>query len=221
MSDDAAEPFPPAPWVLRGRLLVSVFRVPERLVPELVEAVPVGHRPVRLGGGILVALAFAQYGPAGTLAYEELLAAVITRPAGRLRIRLTVPQIWVTTPAAAAGGRALWAIPKERCEVAHRSSPALLEAGVTTEGRPLTSLGAVIGRVLLHRFRARLVTAQRGGGGTAVVARHRLLARVQTLRARWQVPAGGPLGHLTGRRPLLSVALTDAAVVFGIAWRDE
>jgi len=130
----------------------------------------------------------------------------------------------VTSDASVAGGRALWGIPKERCTVTRRDGPGLLGAEVAAEDRPVARLAAVVGREVLPRFPVTVVTAQRKEG-SAVVARHRVQARVQTLRARWQIPADGPLGHLAGRRPLLSVALTGMTAVFGretsIASTDE
>lgn len=224
VSDDAPAPaYPPAPWLLHGRALCSVFRVPQHAVPGL-ESLPPGHTPVRVGSDVVAGLALVHYAPGGTLSYDELVTAVLTRPTRRLGLRLTVPQIWVTSDASVAGGRALWGIPKERCTVTRRDGPGLLGAEVAAEDRPVAGLAAVVGREVLPRFPVTVVTAQRKEG-SAVVARHRVQARVHTLRARWQIPADGPLGHLAGRRPLLSVALTGMTAVFGretsIASTDE
>lgn len=209
----ARRPFPPAPWHLRGGAVVSVLRVPAARVPGLAGAVPPGHRLLRVGEDVLVALALARY--EGTLAYAEVVTAVLTRPGGMLRAHLTVPQIWVTSAASVAGARALWAIPKERCEVDLRTRRGTVHAVAATGGRALLELDARVGRRLLPRVPAPpLVTAQRRAGG-AVVAHHRAAARVRTARVSWRVAPDGPLGHLAGRRPLASVALTGLRLEFG------
>lgn len=214
VDDDAARrPYPPAPWYLRGGAVVSVLRVAPGQVPGLADAVPPGHLPVRVGGDVLVGLALARY--EGTLAYGEVVTAVLTRPRGTARAHLTVPQIWVTSAASVAGARALWAIPKERCEVELRTTRGAVHAVATAGGRALLELDARVGRRLLPRIPALpLVTAQRRGGG-AVVARHRAGARVRAVRVDWRVAPDGPLGHLAGRRPLASAALTGLRLEFG------
>lgn len=214
VDDDAASrAFPAAPWYLRGGAVVSVLRVPAAQVPGLAGTVPQGHRLLRVGGDVVVGLALARY--EGTLAYAEVVTAVLTRPRGTARPHLTVPQIWVTSAASVAGARALWAIPKERCGVDLRTGRGAVHAVATTGGRELLRLDARVGRRLLPALPALpLVTAQRCDGG-AVVARHRAGARVRTARVDWQVAPDGPLGHLTGWRPLASVVLTGLRLEFG------
>lgn len=209
----ATQPFPPAPWHLRGGAVVSVLRVPAAQVPGLADTVAPGHRPLRVGGDVILGLALARY--EGTLAYGEVVTAVLTRPRGAGRLHLTVPQIWVTSAASVAGARALWAIPKESCEVRLQTSRGVVRASVTTGGREVLEVDARVGRRLLPRSPLLpLVTAQRRDGGV-VVARHRAGARVRAARVDWRVAPDGPLGHLAGRRPIVSVALIGLRLEFG------
>ncbi|TNC18356.1 acetoacetate decarboxylase [Georgenia sp. 311] len=215
MADDAT--YPPEPWHLRGRLLVSVLLVPAAQVPRLEDALPPGHRPVLLGGRVLLGVALAEYGPGGEVVYDELLTAVLTRPHGSLRAHGTIPRIWVSTGPALAGGRELWAIPKELCAVERHATASAVHADVTAEGEPVARLTARLGpRLLPGRLPLPLTTAQRGlTGRGAIVSANRVTAEVRTLRARWHFAPGGALAHLAGRRPLASVALTGADIVFG------
>jgi hypothetical protein len=79
-------PVPPAPWTCR---LTTVVRL--------------GVRARRLTALAVVAYAQTPVGPYG----EALLAEL------RLPLRISVPWIVVDSPASAAGGRQLWALPKE------------------------------------------------------------------------------------------------------------
>ncbi|MFI2752916.1 acetoacetate decarboxylase family protein [Cellulomonas sp. P22] len=207
--------YPPEPWYLGGSLLLAVFRVPVGEVPLLDEALPAGHRPVVLGGDTVVGLAVVGYAPGGVLAYDELLTALPTRCGAALRV--TIPQIWVTSPQSRAGGRELWGIPKEIAQVRREaaSSGAVRTEVRTVAGEPVVRLTSRVGgRVLPGRVPVPLPTAQRLDGRT-VVSHNRVVARVHRLAARWEVAAGGPLGHLAGREPVAQVVLTDASVVFG------
>src|SRR3712207_3654263 len=100
--------FPPEPWRLRGAQHASVWLVPFADVPA---ALPHGTTPILLNGRALLLTAFAIYMPGSVLAYNEMLCAMAVR-AG-LRVAATITHIWVDSPASAAGGRALWGIPKD------------------------------------------------------------------------------------------------------------
>ena len=67
-------------------------------------------------------------GPGSDLTYSELLVArrarstsdgagSIPRLSGPLRASLEITDIWVDSPASRNGGRELWAIPKELCDL--------------------------------------------------------------------------------------------------------
>lgn len=100
MSDAA---YPPEPWFLAGQMLVSTFLVEPRDIPGLDAALPDGHRLVLVRGRAVVGVASVTYDARGMLEYDELLVGVLTRTRGALRV--TIPQIWVSTEQSAAGGR--------------------------------------------------------------------------------------------------------------------
>lgn len=193
----------------------SVFAVPlGRLPDKLAEVLPAGTTPVAIGGRALVSVAFVFYEPGGVLAYNELLAAVLTR-AG-LRRRVTLPNIWVDTEASLAGGRELWNIPKGLGRFERRVSGRSTHVQMERDDRPVASLDARdLGPLRPGWQAASLVTAQRLEGSTVVV-HNAMRARPRALRARWRFASDGPLAWLAGRRPLASVALADMAISFGL-----
>lgn len=187
------------------------------------------------------------YEDGGMLAYDELLVGVLTR-AGRA-LRVTVPQIWVSTEASAAGGRELWAIPKDIAtftpddgallgQVARPGSSAAgksraarddargRNSAVGTQvrlpdGAPLLRVASRVGAKLFPGLRLTLTTAQRtladqGEPGVgSITSRNSVLADLRRARVRWDVARTGPLAWLAGRRPLVSLALSDAVIAFG------
>ncbi|QMV24611.1 hypothetical protein GQS52_25780 [Streptomyces sp. SCUT-3] len=205
---------PAEPWRLVGSLVVSFFRVPAGALPDAVGArIPAGARPVTVAGSTLVAAAFAHYAPGGVLQYDELLTAVPVRYGRRLAV--TVPHIWVDSPQSRAGGRELWAIPKDLAVLTRSGRGAAVRAAAYADGAPIASLRAEVGaRLPPGRWGAALTTLQRLGG-QEVRARSRAAFRPHAARVSWSFAPSGPLGHLAGRRPWLSLALEDASVVFG------
>lgn len=193
----------------------SVFAVPVGELPDsLGEVLPGDTTPVAIGGRALVSVAFVSYEPGGALAYNELLAAVASR-AG-LSHRVTIPHIWVDSEASLAGGRELWNIPKGLGHFDREVGGPEVSVRMDNGGREVASLDArVLGRLRPGWQAASLTTAQRLEGST-VVARNAMRARPYGLRARWRFAADGPLAYLAGRRPLVSVALTDMAITFGL-----
>lgn len=220
-ASDAA--YPPPPWGLSGTMICSLFFVPARAVPELDAHLPDGHRPVLLGHHAVVGLAVARYEPGGDLTYDELLVAVLTRRG--LALRATVTQIWVDSPASQAGGRTLWTIPKDLATTRQPSTgPATAHPAERTEfrlpdGAPILRLDRRVDprpgrRLTPTRVAIPIPTAQREGPAT-VTTHNSVTATVRPARAHWQVATRGPLGWLTGRRPLGTVTLTDAHLTFG------
>ncbi|WP_041832505.1 acetoacetate decarboxylase family protein [Actinoplanes sp. N902-109] len=188
--------YPPAPWYLRGQLYLSVFLVPVRDLPAL----PPGLRAPAVGGRVPVGAAWVDYQPGGTLHYRELLAAVLVRRG--LGVHASITHIWVDSPASRAGGRALWAIPKELSTL-HIAPPRAVADGIA---------GATIGvgRKLPGRLPAPLSIAQAG-----VTTPVRGTAALRAARITWRIPPDGPLGWLAGRRPVASVTLADFRLRFG------
>ena len=106
-------PHPPSPWRLRATMALSLFAIPrDRLAPFLPEGV---RLPIfEFLGRCLIGAAWVDYGPKSTdcvLAYRELLVAVLARKG--ILPRVHIIRIWVDSPASLAGGRNLWAIPKD------------------------------------------------------------------------------------------------------------
>ena len=225
--------YPPQPWDLRGQLYLSIFAVPRSVLPPLPEPLGSTVRPVPFGRHALVGAAWVRYEPGGVLHYRELLSAVLVHEGPRPRVSIT--EIWVDSVESRDGGRALWGIPKDLAELELRISPggdlvAAASTGPEPGDRPASSAVATAdgssapapigsasfrgGPRLPGRWPAPLSVAQ-ALGGTVVRTRVRGSAGLRLGGATWRVEAGGPLGYLAGRRPLLSVALTDFRLRFG------
>jgi hypothetical protein len=237
--------YPPEPWYLGGSMLVSVFAVPaETLPPEF--ALPQGRRALRIGSCVIVGVAAVQYLPGGVLEYDELLVAVPSL--GRGGLRVTIPQIWVDSPASRLGGRELWGIPKQLARFTRRAGPggrtrfamhtvpvaradSATGSGNGTRNRngstsghghgnhgnkPTAALQARRGLPLVPGMRQLALPILQQLDGRVILSHNRVVGRMSGLRASWRFAADGPLGHLAGRRPLLSVALHDAAIIFGM-----
>lgn len=210
MSDAAdSTPYPPEPWFLGGSLLVSVFLVPVADLPPAFATLPM----IRLGRHAVVGTAFAHYAPGGVLAYDELLVA--TPVISRGRARLTIPQIWVDSPASLAGGRALWGIPKRLATFESTRTADAASVTANTAG-PVAALSARLGRAILPGSPQLPLPIEQRSAGRRIVSHNKAIGRVTAMRARWRFDQEGPLGYLHGRRPLVSFAVRDAAIVFGL-----
>lgn len=192
--------YPAEPWDLHGEALAGVFLVP---VDQLPQAPPPGMRVVRLAGRAVVTAAFFRYVAPSPLQYDEVMATVLVRHGLRLRVWIT--HIWVDSPASRAGGRELWAIPKElaRFEGSPRDS-------MTGDGLAGVTLGA--GRDLPGRLPLSFRIAQQRDA-RSVVTPVSGSVRGGPVRARWAFE--GPLGWLAGRRCLLTVRVRRFHLVFG------
>ena len=192
--------YPPEPWRLTGRCLVGVWLLRDAPAPDAP-----GTHVVRLFGRSVVAAAWFVYEEPSPLTYGEVMSTVLVRQGWRPRVSIT--RIWVDSPASLAGGRELWAIPKDlaRFDVrpdASYAAEGIGEARVRLRGR--LPVAVPLGFRLLQ-----------GRGGRAVVTGVRGRLRPAAVRARWSFEADGPLGFLAGRRPLLSVAASPFRLVFG------
>lgn len=216
--------YPPEPWDLRGQMYLSVFAVPRSALRPLPPPLATAVRPIPIGGRALVGTAWVRYEPGGTLHYQELLSAVLVHE--RRRPRVCITEIWVDSVASRDGGRALWGIPKGLAELALHTdangvttassrpdatdegatpgvgsgayAAATITRGVRLPGRwptPMTMAQALAGRV--KRTPVRGTAGLRLGGAT------------------WRIDPAGPVGYLDGRRPLLTVTLTDFRMRFG------
>ena len=195
-------PFPSPPWQLEAQLWLSVF----------VLRSPVGPRPAGVYGA-----AFADYTDGGVLAYHELLVARLHDVLAR---QLRITDIWVDSATSLAGGRSLWAIPKELADLpvrtlsvgpAARTTFSAVAAGQQVARGAFTSLP----RAARVRTPFALRTSQERSDGTAVVTSFGGSARGLPCRASWDFDPEGPLAFLHGRRSVLSLRLSDARVSFG------
>lgn len=210
--------YPPEPWVLRGNFAVGVFLVPLRDLPaEVRTQLPVGSRPLVLAGCAVVGVAAVQYTLGGVLAYDELLVALPV--VHRARLAVTIPQIWVSSPASRAGGRALWGIPKELMNAHRRSTGRRLE--VLDRGGDRTILAETsvsVRRSIPGTWSLPLPTVQRAGEAashpsTFIRSSNSVRGRLHLAQTQWTF--GSSLSWLQGRRPVLGAAITQARVVFG------
>ncbi len=195
-------PFPSPPWQMRAQMWLSLFVLTSKRGED---------RPPGLYGA-----AFVDYQEGSPLTYHELLVARLLREGPRARVRIT--DIWVDSPQSLAGGRALWAIPKELADLPLEVSEGPVER--------MTAHGYAGGeRLATARFRstpgAAVVRAPFAAStsqlraGTPVVTSMRGSARSLPCRGSWDFDAQGPLGFLRGRRPLASFRLTDLHLTFG------
>lgn len=210
-------PFPSPPWSLRAHAWVSVFALKERPRPDRPEGI--------------YAAAFVDYREGGVLAYHELLVVRLLRDGAVPRVRIT--DIWVDSPESLAGGRSLWAIPKQPADLPLREKKVGPVARTSFQGldrldhrtdrldhpeqRREVARGeftSVPGAALV-RMPIRGSTSQVREDGTTVVAPLSGSGRVVPCLGRWTFDADGPLGFLSGRRPLLSAHLLDVRLLFG------
>jgi acetoacetate decarboxylase len=167
------------------------------------------------------AAAFASYEPDSPLTYSELLVA---RSLGGTRLQVT--DIWVDSPASRAGGRELWALPKELADFdldTNHTGP--LSRTEWTARVPTGSVGrrAVATARFTDVSRAGVRLPLRGGtrqpplapGGTPLAAAITGSAKVLPGRSHWDFDADGPLGWLRGARQLATFRLCDFRLSFG------
>ncbi|BCB90485.1 acetoacetate decarboxylase family protein [Phytohabitans suffuscus] len=202
--------YPPEPWHLRGRMYVSIWPVPRAQLPPLPATLAAEVRPLTVAGRGLVGTAWVDYGPGGVLEYRELLRAVLVRRAGRPLV--SIVDIWVDSPASRDGGRALWGIPKELATFDFDDR----DGGLDARAGGIAGARLADGLRLPGRWPAGFSVVQALGDRTRTTP-VRARTCVHLAKAAWRVGPDGPLAHLAGRRPLLTVALRDFRLVFGRA----
>jgi acetoacetate decarboxylase len=189
-----------------GQLWLSLFRVRED-VDE--------RRPAGVYGA-----AFVRYEEGSPLTYSELLVgrAVDSGEHGR---RVTITDIWVDSPASVAGGRQLWAIPKDLCdftfETSHTGPLSRTEWSASTDRRPIVSASfRDVSRAAL-RLPFKGGTWQPGIGDTAGEDRTATLqgsAKSLPCRGSWDFDPAGPLGWLHDARRLASFRMAGFRMSF-------
>jgi hypothetical protein len=194
--------YPPEPWDLHGHAYVGVWLLPRDRTPAPHSS---ATRVVTVFGRAIVCAAFFVYEEPSPLTYEEIMTTVLVRDGWRLRVSIT--HIWVNSPASLAGGRELWAIPKDLAdfEVAPHSSYAAQGIG---------SLSVHGVRRLPWRLPFGFRIAQ-DRGGKPVVSPVTGRVRVGITHARWTLAPDGPLGFLVGRKPCVTLAARPFQLLFG------
>lgn len=197
--------YPPAPWHMHGSLWLSVFR--------LREAADERH-PAGVYGCALV-----DYREPSPLTYGELLVARPTKaPDGAKAV--TITDIWVDSPSSLAGGRALWAIPKDLCdfdlESSFRGPVTRTSWTASVERRPIveasfTDVSRAAPRAPFKGLVDQPPIAEHPGRGRAVMSGS---ARALPCRGRWSFAADGPLAFLREARQLGSFRMCDFRLRF-------
>jgi len=150
--------------------------------------------------------------PGGILTYNEMLCAIAIRVGPR--VATTITHIWVDSPISAAGGRALWGIPKDRGTLKIEAG-AGFEASVS-DPKGLVAAFQFIPRLALPgRWPINLRTAQMPKGRLELT-RLRALGRIQFGGGTWHFDESGPLRFLRERKPLLSLRFDQMVVSFGV-----
>ena len=197
-----SNPYPPSPWDLTGHSYAGVWLLPKRLAPPPHSA---STKAITIFGRTIVVAAFFVYEEPSPLTYDEIMSTVLVRDGWKLRVSIT--HIWVNSEASLAGGRELWAIPKDLADfdVAPHSSYAAQGIG---------SLSVQRVRRLPFRAPAAFSSAQDRDGNllvTPVSGR----VRLGLAKARWSFAAEGPIGFLAGRKPLLTLVTKPFHLIFG------
>jgi hypothetical protein len=199
--------YPPAPWSMHGQLWLSLFRVRE------------GDHPDRAAGVYGVAL--VSYEEPSPLTYSELLVARPVRQAGGRRVHIT--DIWVDSQDSLEGGRALWAIPKDLCELERTTTGDRVQRtawsthldGVPIASARFTDVSGHAPRVPFKGSTWQQRAADEPGADREVVAELSGSARALPCRGTWSIDDRGPLAWLAGKRPLASFRMTDFQMSFG------
>lgn len=202
MSSDGKKAYPAEPWDLHGHAYVGTWLVPRAHLPAPHSP---ESKPVTIFGRGIVGAAFFVYEEPSPLTYDEIMATVLVRHGWRLRVSIT--HIWVNSPASRDGGRELWAIPKQLADF--DVSP---HSSYTARGIGSLRLGRV--RRLPWLLPAGFRIAQ-DRAGTLLVSPVTGRMRFGIARARWSFVADGPLAFLSGRRPVLTIAVHPFRLLFG------
>lgn len=200
----ASMTYPPAPWQTHGHAFVQ---------PYLVDAarlrLPPSFEPIVLAGRALGVLGFVEYMPPSPLTYAELvwMPCLVRVAMGRHRAcGYFVEKMYVDSDASLAGGREIWALPKQKARFEIGEGEAIVETEdgarlVLEVGRRGPSVRAPVGTATLQDAGAVVVRFR--GSGTARIG----LARMKVREARG---LDGWMGWTGARRiPGLGVSLWD------------
>lgn len=105
-----SEDYPPLPWRLRGRMLLSLSPVPLEVARAVL---PDGVKPVpTLPGATVGGIALGRYHRGSTLVYSELIVVAALARAGP-RVGFWISHIYVDDLESLQGGREMFGLPKE------------------------------------------------------------------------------------------------------------
>jgi hypothetical protein len=198
-------PYPPAPWHMHGSLWLTAFRLKD----DVDERHPAGSYGVAL----------VSYEEPSPLTYHELLVArTVKNRAGKGAVSIT--DIWVDSETSLAGGRELWAIPKQLCdfdrEGSYRGPVTRTEWSATIERRPVVEARFTdVSRAALRVPFTGLVE-QPGIPEHPEVADVVMKGNARALpcRGHWDFAPDGPLGFLRQARQLGSFRMLDFRLAF-------
>jgi acetoacetate decarboxylase len=190
---------------MHGSLWLSVFRLPE----DVDERHPAGQYGVAL----------VSYEEPSPLTYHELLVARTTKDAAG-KGAVTITDIWVDSPASQAGGRELWAIPKQLCdfdmESSFRGPVTSTDWTALVERRPIvdasfTDVSRAAPRV---PFTGRVVQPGIDEHPETANVLMKGSAKALPCRARWSFASDGPLAFLGQARQLGSFRMSSFRLAF-------
>jgi hypothetical protein len=201
--------YPPAPWQMHGQLWLSLFRVRE------------GDHPDREPG--VYGAALVRYEDPSPLTYSELLVAHLVSTGGKPAKAVSITDIWVDSPASVAGGRALWAIPKDLCDfTSTEDRGALARTTWTTslDGQPIASARFTDASRFAPRLRFKGATWQQRippdpRAGESVTASLTGSSKALPCKGSWSFDTDGPLAWLHGKLPIASFRQADFEMSFG------
>jgi acetoacetate decarboxylase len=207
-------PFPSPPWQMNAQMWLTLFRVRDSGRAD---------RPDGVYGAAVVS-----YEEGSPLTYLELLVARLLDARAR-RIRIT--DNWVDSAQSVAGGRSLWAIPKDLAELdlddrrlgptSHTGFAGRVDGQAIASGAFASLPGAALLRTPFRATTSQLRPGVAGAAGSAgapgaeVVTPMAGSARTLPALGSWEFAADGPLAFLHGRAPLASFRLGDVRLRFG------
>lgn len=197
--------YPPAPWRMHGSMWLSVFRLRD----DADERHPAG----------VYGMALVDYREPSPLTYRELLVArSVTDSDGERAV--TITDIWVDSPASKAGGRELWAIPKQLCdfsrETTDRGPATRTRWEASVDGRPVVAAEFTDVSRFAPRAPFKGRVEQPGIPDHPGVAQVEMGGNAKALpcRGRWRIAPDGPLAFLRGARQLGTFRMVDFRLRF-------
>jgi hypothetical protein len=133
---DDSETYPAAPWTLRGWGLATVGLVDTRAAAAFV---PAGAKLVSVVPGKTIGGLFFLSYDSGSLKYRELNIVAGLIRVGR-RFAFLLPRLYVDSAASLAGGRDIWAVPKELATFAIDRTASATAIDVHQNGSPVCRL---------------------------------------------------------------------------------